>query len=148
MAIPDNFLFSLNDVRVEIGLGATASLQDCFNNANSGGFDATYGTISSSNLRAFRRYDHSSTSLNSFSIDTSSGSGSAAAACAVSYSESILYHDGAGAFPANGDTVYTDSAGTTTFNGGSNYFKTRDGGTFYSIRISAAGVVLAAPATC
>ena len=29
-----------------------------------------------------------------------------------------LYHDGSGTFPANGDTIYTDDPGTTTAGGG------------------------------
>lgn len=58
MPVPNTNTFSLNDVRLEIGLGTTASLSQCFSNANSAGFDPTYEGVKD-RLSNFRNYDHS-----------------------------------------------------------------------------------------
>ena len=57
MAVPNNYTFSLNDVTIELGLSSTASLNDCFTNARSGGFNSSYQGAKTS-LRNFRDYDH------------------------------------------------------------------------------------------
>ncbi|MDO6819079.1 hypothetical protein [Zobellia sp. 1_MG-2023] len=56
MSVPNNYSFSLQDVQTELNLGSTASLQDCFNAARSGGFNSTYQG-SKDRLRNFRAYD-------------------------------------------------------------------------------------------
>ena len=59
-------------------------------------------------------------SLESISM-TQSGQGSAASACLESDTYT-RYTDGNGLAPLNGDYIYTDSAGTTKFDGNANYF--------------------------
>lgn len=67
MSVPDNFTFSLNDVKTEIETDDTAtvtSLADAFADANEFGFDDTYDDVSGTNtqsLREFRNYDQSAT---------------------------------------------------------------------------------------
>lgn len=55
MAIPNTNTFSLNDVRVELGLGATTDLVACFSAAEEGLFDPTYQG-SKNELNDFRNY--------------------------------------------------------------------------------------------
>jgi len=65
--VPDNFTFSLNDVKTEIETDDTAtvtSLADAFADANEFGFDNTYDDVSGTNtqsLKEFRNYDQSAT---------------------------------------------------------------------------------------
>tara|TARA_R110000822_G_scaffold11176_2_gene41271 strand:- start:3806 stop:4267 length:462 start_codon:yes stop_codon:yes gene_type:complete len=47
---------SLNEVRTELGLGATASLQDCIDNATAANYDPTYYTAPATSLAEFRGY--------------------------------------------------------------------------------------------
>lgn len=67
MPVPDNFTFSLTDVKTEIETDDTAtvtSLADAFADANEFGFDDTYDDVSGTNtqsLREFRNYDQSAT---------------------------------------------------------------------------------------
>lgn len=63
---------SLNEVRNELGLGATASLVDCFNAACNGGFSLTY-VGSKDRLSNFRGYDDSKcTGSNTLSVSPTS----------------------------------------------------------------------------
>jgi hypothetical protein len=66
---------SLDEVRIEIGLSSTASLQDCVDNAT-GTFDPTYYTAPATSLAEFRGYSHGGAArqLVSLSVDGSSGS--------------------------------------------------------------------------
>jgi hypothetical protein len=146
MAISTALPISLSTVISEIGLPTASSLLDCFANANAGGFNPTYGTISSNNLQAFRGYSHACTTVASFPFrpNTSSFLGwtSASSACSsLDTYEVSYYHDGAAPQPANGDKIYSDSGGCTAFNGAGKWYKYRDGGTFYRFTISTLGVV-------
>jgi len=76
-------------------------------------------------------------SLTSFSIDTN-GYESSGEACSARVSNVTRYHDGAGSEPTTNDTVYTDSGGTTTYNGGSHWRKMPSG---YVIVINSSGLV-------
>ena len=58
MSVPNTNTFSLNDVRLELGLGTTASLTDCFTAACASGFDPTYEG-SKNSLSNFRNYNDS-----------------------------------------------------------------------------------------
>jgi hypothetical protein len=62
MAIPDNFLFSLQDVADDMGLDDNIppinSLAEAFQYANEYGFDELYQNASNDTLREFRNYDH------------------------------------------------------------------------------------------
>jgi hypothetical protein len=48
---------SLNEVRLELGLPSNVSLQDCIDNANSSGYDATYYSAPATSLAEFRGYN-------------------------------------------------------------------------------------------
>lgn len=67
----------------------------------------------------------------------------AAAACAAlaegGGSNTTLYHDGSGTFPANGDTIYTDSPGTTTASAGTYAYV--NGRTNFTFSANSSGVV-------
>ena len=56
MAVPNTNTFSLNDVRVELGLGTTASLIDCISNASASGYGPAYYTAPATSLLEFRNY--------------------------------------------------------------------------------------------
>jgi hypothetical protein len=61
MAVPNTETFNLTDITTEIG-GGLISLQACFDNANSSGFDPTYnndGYAPANSLLRFRNYNHS-----------------------------------------------------------------------------------------
>lgn len=57
MSVPNTNTFSLENVRIEIGLSATASLTACFAAANPAGFDPAYEG-SKNSLYNFRNYSH------------------------------------------------------------------------------------------
>lgn len=60
MAVPNTNTFTLENVRTEIGLGSTTSLEACFSNAVAWGFDPAYEG-SKNSLLNFRNYNHSAT---------------------------------------------------------------------------------------
>lgn len=75
-------------------------------------------------MSEFRGYDHDASSVTSFF----SGSGQSDFKFVCSQSLTITYyHNGSGTFPAVGDTVYSNSAGTTTLGNG---FYTRGANAF------------------
>lgn len=95
---------TLDEVRTEIGLGTTASLQDCVNNAVESGYDGTYYTSPATSLAEFRGYTHPGAT--SLSVTTSPYA--TVDPCAVSGSSTTIY--------ANG--TYSTLAGV--YNGGTN----------------------------
>ena len=148
MAIPDSGSgWGLTDVRVELGLGATSSLTDCFSAASPGSFDPTYEG-SKDRLSNFRNYG-ASAGLTSFLIDITP-SGSALAACLIAFSPITYYHDGAGPIPGLGDTIFSNIGGTFTFDGGGNYYQCQadGGGAAYSLRIGGSGQALTGSVPC
>lgn len=68
MPIPDNFNFSLSDVKTEVDDGDAndiSSLSEAFSVSNDNGFDDTYDDVSGANtqsLKEFRNYDHNASS--------------------------------------------------------------------------------------
>jgi hypothetical protein len=58
MSVPNTNTFTLQDVTGEIGIIGVDSLQECFDNANSAGFDPAYAG-SKNQLLNFRNYNHS-----------------------------------------------------------------------------------------
>jgi len=82
-------------------------------------------------------------SLTSFSA-TDGPDGSSVEAC-LNTKYSTFYHDGAGTYPANGDTVYTDSGGSTYATDG--WYKYVSG-TSFVYGISGSGVIVTGPNTC
>lgn len=67
MPIPDNYTFSLSDVKTEVDDGDAndiSSLSEAFSVSNDDGFDDTYDDVSGANtqsLKEFRNYDHNAT---------------------------------------------------------------------------------------
>ncbi|MFS4469106.1 hypothetical protein [Maribacter sp. 2210JD10-5] len=100
MAISTSLPILLSTVISEIGLASGSSLEDCFANALSSGFNTTYGTISSNNLQAFRGYNN-----NPFNARKASSRGSAC----FTYNILIYY---SGTTLANSSAIYTNSAKT------------------------------------
>ena len=115
MGVPDTTTFTLQDVADEFSLGTNDGLIDCFDEATSADFDPAYSG-DKDNLRNFRNYD-GTTSLPSFL--GSVGTASSVNPCSPPLTMNITYyHNGSGTNPVVGDTVYSDSSGSTTFGGG------------------------------
>tara|TARA_X000001382_G_C3168021_1_gene178533 strand:- start:559 stop:1128 length:570 start_codon:yes stop_codon:yes gene_type:complete len=97
--VPDNFTFSLNDVKDEIETDDTAivtSLADAFTDSNEFGFDDTYDDSSGTNtqsLREFRNYDHSA---------TDPGGGNGGSSIEMSFTVTSFAQGG-----TSGETTYT-----------------------------------------
>lgn len=116
MPVPNTNTFSLSDVTTEIGLGSTATLGDCFNNATGAGFDATYGSITDNNMLAFRNYNHSTVRTLSISPSSQSvGASSGSFDLTITSTESWTISDTSGGYlsyspiSGTGDTVVTVS---------------------------------------
>ena len=117
MAIPNTEGgWSLDDVRLEVGEALTASLQDCFTSSHPSGFNATYEG-SKDRLSNFRDYDHGAVTAIFATRDETVNSTN----CSIN-ATTARWHDGAGALPTVGDTIYTDSGGTTVLVGGFDYW--------------------------
>jgi len=130
MAVPDTNTFTLQDVVDEI-MPTTDDLVDCFADAISGNFDASYSG-SKNNLLNFRNYGDTSVYPVSVSptgrSDSSSSCGDTASVTRYSSAEVISY----------GNIIYEDSEGITVFNGGGKWFKF---GTDRAFIISSRGVL-------
>jgi hypothetical protein len=136
MPVPDTTTFSLDDVRVELSGSNPYSLSDAFTDADDDGFDGTYEG-SKDRLSNFRNY--SNVTITAYST---SNLASAGASGACSYIMDITYyHNGSGTYPQVGDTIYTDSGGTTVYSGTERWRKMNAGaGNVASITIQS-GVV-------
>ena len=133
MSVPNTTTFTLLDVCVEIGLtGSNRNLSQCFTSAVSAQFDPAYSG-SKDNLLNFRNYGAVTMTAFNTSIQGTTE--------LLSCGEARLttrYHNGANPDPTSGDIVYTDSAGTTVFNGGGQWFKISN---HQAGEISASGVI-------
>lgn len=136
MAVPDTTTFTLQDVVDEIN-PTTNDLVSCFTDANAANFDPTYEG-SKNSLLNFRNYQDVII-ITSF-IVTTTGKDNSTEACNDIGANDTKYHNGSGTYPTNGDTVYTDSNGTITFDGASKWYRNVEGGT--SIKIDSIGVVI------
>lgn len=132
MAVPDTNTFSLEDVRVDLGLSATASLADCFLNASASQFDPTYEG-SKDRLSNFRNYGNC---ITTFAITLGSGSASTAAiACGQTINQSYWKNNNSSII--SGHTIYTNSCGSSVLVGGAQYWS--DGS--LSFQVSNLGVI-------
>ena len=139
MAVPDTNTFSLQDVVDEIN-PTTDDLQDCINDANSASYDPTYYTAPATSLLEFRNYG--AVTLTTFHLTVNTPKSTFAC---YGTANNVAYHNGgANTIAAVGDTVYSNSAGTTTYPAGTY------GQTFYSggyvgsrIVVDSSGVVTA-----
>ena len=115
MALQDGGQISLGDIATEMGVSlsnvslTTQSTTDINTSSPSYPDGATPHAVSE-----FYSYDHSaSPSLTAFNVDENPY-GDSEEACASGRISAEWYHDGGGTYPTTGDTVYTDSGGTTT----------------------------------
>ena len=114
MALTTSGQLSLGDIATEMGVSlsnvslTTQSTTGINTNSTSKPDGSTPHAISE-----FYSYDHSaSPSLTAFDVDATLYE-SEDEACASGRRNTTWYHDGGGAYPTVGDTVYTDSDGTT-----------------------------------
>ena len=118
MPVPDNNTFSLQDVVNEVN-PTTNDLQDCVNDANSASYDTNYYTSPATSLKEFRNYGAvplKNIVLSNGVIDSNRCNGT----ILINYVSGGKYwietnqtHPGF----IIGDTIYTDSSLSQTFNG-------------------------------
>jgi len=134
MAVPDTNTFTLQDVVDEIN-PTTDDLVDCFADAISGNFDASYSG-SKNNLLNFRNYKDTFVEPTTYPVsvsptgrsDSSSACGDTASVTRYSSEDTIR----------SGDIIYEDSEGFNRFDGGGKWFKF---GTDQAFIISSMGVL-------
>jgi len=138
MAVPDTTTFTLQDVVTEVN-PTTDDLVDCFADAVASKFDSNYSG-SKNSLLNFRNYG--AVTLTTFHLTVNTPKSTFAC---YGTANNVAYHNG-GANPiaAVGDTVSSNSTGTTTYPAGTY------GQTFYSggyigsrIVVNSSGVVTA-----
>ena len=138
MAVPDTNTFTLQDVVTEVN-PTTDDLVDCFADAVASKFDSNYSG-SKNSLLNFRNYG--AVTLTTFHLTVNTPKSTFAC---YGTANNVAYHNGgANTIAAVGDTVYSNSAGTTTYPAGTY------GQTFYSggyvgsrIVVNSSGVVTA-----
>jgi len=114
MALTASGQLSLGDIAIEMGVSpsnvslTTQSTTGINTNSTSKPDGSTPHAVSE-----FYSYDHSaSPSLTSFFVDDTLYE-DGVSACESGGVRAEWYHDGAGSYPTTGDTVYTDSGGST-----------------------------------
>jgi hypothetical protein len=128
MTLPSSGQISLNDIRNELTnqTGVTTALKE----ASIG----TYATINTNSpsypdgnspYAMSEWYGYNQNAKTPFS-SSSSGDFDSGVACTFA-TDTTRYHDGLSSYPQIGDKVYTDSAGTITFNSNGDYYKNGDG---------------------
>ena len=138
MAVPDTTTFTLQDVVTEVN-PTTDDLVDCFADAVSSKFDSNYSG-SKNSLLNFRNYG--AVTLTTFHLTVNTPKSTLAC---DGTANNVAYHNGgSNTIAAVGDTVYSNSTGTTTYPAGTY------GQTFYSggyvgsrIVVNSSGVVTA-----
>jgi hypothetical protein len=138
MAVPDTNTFTLQTVVTEVN-PTTDDLVDCFADAVAGKFDSNYSG-SKNSLLNFRNYG--AVTLTTFHLTVNTPKSTLAC---DGTANNVAYHNGgSNTIAAVGDTVYSNSTGTTTYPAGTY------GQTFYSggyvgsrIVVNSSGVVTA-----
>ena len=119
MALPSSGQLSLNDIRVE--------LQEAQANSSLGTLSNLAGFTDPDAVSEF--YGYSYANYNTVSIINTQYFDSQDACDDTGKDNLTLYFSGTGgtpACPATGDTLYTNSALTTVFNGGSNWYRSNE----------------------
>lgn len=125
MAVPDSGALSMRGIRQEIGQNDYASSAVQYTNISltnmSTGVNGTINTVNASSDRPdgstphsmseFYSYDHDAVSLTS--VEVGYNSDETDEACSAETTQTF-YHDGSGTYPAAGDNLYGNSAGTTS----------------------------------
>lgn len=115
MAIPDTATgWGLTDVRMELGLGATASLTDCFSAAEPSDFDPAYEG-SKDRLSNFRNYGAGAPTT---PIMLGRDAGTPSTACTIG---TVQYYIPSGQTWGTATAIYEDSDGTILAPGGYYY---------------------------
>lgn len=97
-----------------LSMSAIASEQEVsLSNVSLRSMSATAGFVTPDAISEF--YGYSATTLTAFGISVAYFD--AGGACNAGATDFVRYHDGAGIEPVVNDKIYTDSAGTTLFNG-------------------------------
>lgn len=110
MALQSSGQITLDDIRTELGLSQS--------NVSLGSMSDTAGKSDPDQMSDFYGYSHAT--ITSFS---SSKNPQTFIGTACNQSVSVTrYHNGSGTYPAVGDTIYTDSAGT--INPANGYYRT------------------------
>lgn len=112
MAVPNTNTFSLQDVVNEVK-PLSNDLQACINGANSTKYDSNYYTAPATSLLEFRNYNDG---LTQFQMTTQKYTTTSSINC-TDTTFTTYWHNGVNTNPRVGDTVYEDSAGTTTHDG-------------------------------
>jgi len=109
MAVPNTTTFTMQDVRLALGLPSNTNLAQCVTTANSqGGWDASYSG-SKNSLLNFRNYTAPPALTSFYRTNISSKAGF----FSCSYTTNLrLWHNGTGYLPVDGNIVYSNSAGT------------------------------------
>lgn len=126
MTLPASGTISLNDIRVE--------LQQASTNVSLGDMSNLVGFVDPDAVSEF--YGYSYPLYNTFDIVNSQQDGSDEACSLFGDDDLTLYFSGSGgtpACPAQGVTLYTNSALTTAFNGGGNWWKSNQCNAAYNI---------------
>ena len=135
--VPNTNNFSLEDVKNEIennGGFTTNNLVNAFVNAT-GTFDPDY-VGSKDRLSNFRNYQQTSPVVVS-SFTMSNTPQSVASQACNEFSTTTRWKTGSGSVPSNGQVLYTSSAGTNSFNGNNQYFRSN----IYVFKVSTVGVI-------
>jgi len=126
MALPTSGPLSINDIRAELGASTT--------NQSLGAFSDTAGFAAPDAISDF--YGYSNVTLTAY--DGSAFQNGVKFICDQPLNVTY-YHDGSGTLPVVGDTIYTNSGGTTIIGGGQIGYNKTSG--FLFVRNTSAGVV-------
>jgi len=116
MALPGSGQLSINDIATEFGVTlANVAL------------NATLGTYASKGAGATTAISdfYGLSNLTSFGYSGTEPFEDASSACDEGGTGSTAYHDGSGTYPTNGDSVYSDSAGSSPLSDG--YYRINSG---------------------
>ena len=109
---------------IDKGVGTFTKLSECAGAFNSNSADSTYypgGTVNK--LSYFKGYDHIVVTLTQFNMDPTTGASSPVDSCNITYGGSTYWHNGGGTLPVVDDYIYTNSNGSSVFNGSDSYFQ-------------------------
>lgn len=135
MALQSSGTIKMSEINTELGRTSTTA-----NTSLAAQSNGTYATINTANassdrpngssphsMSEFYSYNHSASSLSSITIKYNSEDSSEACSAELTLT---YYHDGSGETPTEGDTLYSNSSGTTTASSGYYVFGDSNAGTF------------------
>lgn len=134
MALPTTGPLSMSAIATEQGISLS--------NVSLRNMSATAGFVTPDAISEF--YGYSFTTVTAFGLSVAYLTDDDA--CNAGVWDIIRYHNGSGMFPNFNDRIFTNSAGTTVFNGGDGFFAMGDAGNQFDmsaqvIRINSNGFV-------